>query len=84
MMSGECDCCGDDTMNCVCKILKEAWQYSVDAVQAEYGSEYPIEVSEGKLYDTAGKEIEVPVCEKCGSFKNMLIGRNAFQWVCVC
>ena len=32
---------------------------------------------EGKMYDSDGKEITIPKCEICGSYKNALIGKEA-------
>lgn len=83
-MSGECDCCGEHTLECVCKMLREARGDAARELQVEFGSAYPIGVWEGILHDSEGKKIEVPFCEKCGSFKNMMIGREAYQWVCSC
>lgn len=34
-----------------------------------------------KAYDSAGNEIEIPVC-KCGSFKSMVISLNAICFIC--
>ncbi len=97
-MSGECDCCGEHTLECVCKQLKEirdkslhpeleyGWEYTLggEQLQCERRGDYPIQIAEAKMYDRAGEEIHVPKCEKCGSFKNMLMGRETFMWICAC
>lgn len=36
-----------------------------------------------KIFDCNGNEIEVPKCDKCGNFKNQIIGKEAFAWVCM-
>lgn len=54
--------------------------------ECEYGSCNPIRFPEPQsvgFFDSDGNEIEVPKCDKCGSFKNPLIGKEAFQWICM-
>jgi hypothetical protein len=36
-----------------------------------------------EAFDTEGNEIVVPKCEKCQKYKNMIIGKTAFDWICM-
>ena len=50
----------------------------------EYGTQ-PVrflDASNVTMYDAKGKKIENPKCEKCGCFKNQVIGKTASCWIC--
>lgn len=49
---------------------------------AEFGSATPIGFANAKCYDATGKEIVIPKCEKCGCHKSIVIGVNAFAYIC--
>jgi hypothetical protein len=34
------------------------------------------------LHDASWNGIEMPQCEKCGNFKSLLTGKEAFTWIC--
>ena len=55
-------------------------------MECEWGSSMPVrflEPSQVKMYDSDGKEIEIPKCEKCGQYKNEVIGREYCAWICI-
>lgn len=35
------------------------------------------------LYDKHGKEIENPICDVCGNYKNMIMGKEKTIWFCM-
>ena len=35
------------------------------------------------MYDSEDKEIEIPKCKECDNFKNQLIGKESFMWICL-
>lgn len=39
---------------------------------------------EAKLYDVSGKEVVLPICEKCNKEKNIIMGKDAVQYFCLC
>ena len=39
-------------------------------------------VGKPKAFDKEGREIEIPVCEKCGGRKCCIIGQSVFGWIC--
>ena len=50
---------------------------------AEFGGNARfLDASQVKTYDGEGNEIEIPKCEKCGSFKIQVIGKESFVWLC--
>ena len=51
----------------------------------EWGSSQPIRFLDESMvtaYDSEGKEMEIPKCEKCGNFKCQIIGKEYWAWVC--
>ena len=50
--------------------------------EIEYGTSMPINWETSRLFDSEGKEIEVPKCEKCGNYKNCLSGKESYIWIC--
>lgn len=38
----------------------------------------------GHMYDVEGKQIEIPICQSCGSFMSMAMGTHALKWFCPC
>lgn len=55
-------------------------------MNAEFGSSIPIHsLGPGRVtaYDADGKEIEIPICEKCGELKNAIIGKEFYKWRCL-
>jgi hypothetical protein len=54
-------------------------------LEAEWGNEFPVrwlDPANVKMYDSDGKEMEIPKCEICGAFKQCLIGLTAHLWIC--
>lgn len=52
---------------------------------AEFGSLFPVKFlnhSQVKMYDDNDKEIEIPKCDKCQTFKSPIIGKHACGWIC--
>lgn len=52
---------------------------------AEWGSSMPIKWPDPenvKMYDSEGKEVPIPKCDKCQAFKQEVIGLNAYTWIC--
>lgn len=48
----------------------------------EYGSCGYVRFLDVKTYDTDGKEIEIPICDKCEVHKNHFYGKECFKWIC--
>lgn len=42
----------------------------------------PVRFLKATPYNADGNEITVPRCEKCGAYKNQLIGKESFIWIC--
>lgn len=53
-----------------------------DGTVTEFGPDWGNNFGGGTLYDSKGKEVKIPECDKCRGLKSMMIGRDAFDWVC--
>ncbi len=54
-------------------------------MECEFGTSMPIRFlspENVKAYDSEGKEMIIPKCERCDDFKNQLIGKKSFMWLC--
>jgi len=55
-------------------------------MECEWGSSMPVrflDISQVKMYDSDGKEVKIPKCEKCGYHKSEVIGREYCAWICM-
>lgn len=58
-----------------------------DKLQCEYGTCSGVRFlnpSHVKMYDSEGKEVCIPKCDKCGYHKSQVIDLNSFTWICSC
>lgn len=46
------------------------------------GISQPIRFVKATAYDADGNEIKAPKCEKCGSDKNQIIGKDKSIYIC--
>jgi len=49
----------------------------------EYGGVGNWGFAKSTLYDSEGKVVEEPKCEKCGEIKNCFIGKESYAWLCM-
>jgi len=50
---------------------------------AEYGSASNLHFPKGTAYDSSGKEIIEPICDKCKELKNAIYGKETMAWICL-
>lgn len=51
-------------------------------LETEYGSSEPVGFWQPTLHDSAGNVVEIPSCPKCSCLMQMVIGKEAFAWIC--
>ena len=51
-------------------------------MESELGSLFPINEIQATLHDSSGKEMEIPICDQCKSYKTLIIGKEAFMFFC--
>lgn len=85
-MSGECEKCSEHTVDCKCNLLQDAWTIdlrSAPVLEEEWDSNWDVGFWQPKLCNRDGKAIEIPSCPKCKCLMNMVIGKEAFAWICL-
>jgi len=67
------------------RILSPYWTVEIDPnaiYERAYGSAGGIGCAYVEILYTDGKEIETPKCEKCNEYKQCIIGKYAYAWIC--
>ena len=49
-------------------------------LEAEFGSSHPI----AQMKSTFFEGEPTPKCPQCGIGKTLILGRSAYQWICIC
>lgn len=54
-------------------------------MEVEFGGAFPVRFlkpKDVKMFDSDGKEMEIPKCEHCGAYKTEVIGLKYCTWIC--
>lgn len=60
------------------RILHESWTVEIDP-----NATYQCESFNATMFDNEEKEVEFPKCEKCNEYKQCIIGKESFKWLCM-